>query len=174
MWSRPSTTSRTAAMPAAIGDFPLLFPLVAVSLGMCAESAASTSFDDDKVPLQGSRQAFLGATSMCLNPFMNQHSHLLVAVAVAAADASPCGPQLAPTRFRLHVLSLLRLPPARLRHAPTPSSPAPAPVRSVRLCSPRSSREPPALRLDPRHSRQLRRVMPSALRPLTGPFAPSR
>ena len=41
---------------------------------------------------------------------MNQHTHLLVAVAVAAAaDASPCGPQLAPTRFRLHVLSLLRL-----------------------------------------------------------------
>jgi hypothetical protein len=110
----------------------------------------------------------------CLNPILNQHSHLLVAVAVAAADASPCGPQLAPTRFRLHVLSLLRLPPARLRHAPTPSSPAPAPVRSVRLCSPRSSREPPASRLDPRHSRQLRRVIPSALRPLTGPFAPSR
>ena len=41
---------------------------------------------------------------------MNQHTHLLVAVAVAAAaDATPCGPQLAPTRFRLHVLSLLRL-----------------------------------------------------------------
>jgi len=122
----------------------------------------------------GTRGRNCVADGSCLNPFMNQHSHFLVAVAVAAADASPCGPQLAPTRFRLHVLSLLRLPPARLRHAPTTSSPAPAPVRSVRLCSPRSSREPPALRLDPRHSRQLRRVMPSALRPLTGPFAPSR
>ena len=28
-------------------------------------------------------------------PFMNQHTHLLAAVVVAAADASPCGPQLA-------------------------------------------------------------------------------
>ena len=27
-------------------------------------------------------------------PFMNQHTHLLAAVVVAAADASPCGPQL--------------------------------------------------------------------------------
>ncbi|KOO31651.1 hypothetical protein Ctob_011420, partial [Chrysochromulina tobinii] len=62
-WPCPSTTSRTAAMPTAIGGFPLLFPLVAVSLGMCAESATWTPFDRDKMPLCGSRQPFLGATS---------------------------------------------------------------------------------------------------------------
>jgi hypothetical protein len=108
-------------------------------------------------------------------PFMNQHTHLLAAVVVAAADASPCGPQLALHASAPHVLSLLRQPPARLCLAPTPSSPAPAPVRSVRLCSPQSSREPPAFRLDPRLSRRLRRrAMPSAHRSLTGPFAPSR
>jgi hypothetical protein len=50
-------------MPAAIEGFPLIYPLVAVSLGMCAESATSTPFDGDKVLLRGSRQPFLGATS---------------------------------------------------------------------------------------------------------------
>ena len=48
-WPRPFTTIRTAAMPAAIEGFPLIYPLVAVSLGMCAESATSTPFDGDKV-----------------------------------------------------------------------------------------------------------------------------
>ena len=50
-------------MRAAIGGFPLLFPLVAVSLGTCAESATWTPFDRDKMPLCGTRQPFLGATS---------------------------------------------------------------------------------------------------------------
>ena len=50
-------------MPAAIEGFPLIYPLVAVSLGMCAESATSTPFDKDKVLLRASRQSFLGATS---------------------------------------------------------------------------------------------------------------
>ena len=62
-WPRPSTTVQTAAMPAAIDGFRLICPLVAFSLGMCAESATSTPFDGDKVLLRGSRQPFLGATS---------------------------------------------------------------------------------------------------------------
>ena len=62
-WSRPSTTICTSAMHAAIGGFPLLFKLGAVSLGAFAESATSTPFDGDKVPLRGTRQPILGATS---------------------------------------------------------------------------------------------------------------
>ncbi|KOO29030.1 hypothetical protein Ctob_006381 [Chrysochromulina tobinii] len=63
-WPRPySTTVWTAAMPAAIEGFPFIYPLVAVSLGMCTESATSTPFNGDKVPLRASRQSFLGATS---------------------------------------------------------------------------------------------------------------
>ena len=50
-------------MPAAIGGFPLFFPLVAVSLGTCAESAASTRYDGDQVSLRGTRQPFLDAIS---------------------------------------------------------------------------------------------------------------
>eukprot|EP00900_Chrysochromulina_parva_P024727 jgi/Chrpa1/6889/Chrysochromulina_OHIO_Genome00002168-RA len=46
-WPHPSTAVQTAAMPAAIDGFRLICPLVAFSLGMCAESATSTPFDGD-------------------------------------------------------------------------------------------------------------------------------
>ncbi len=50
-------------MPAACQGFPLFYPLIVVSLDMCAESATSTPFDKDKVLLRASRQSFLDATS---------------------------------------------------------------------------------------------------------------
>ena len=52
-------------------------------------------------------------------PFTNRHTHLLAAVAVAAADASPCGPQLAP-----HASACMPVPAANATGPPVPRTDA--------------------------------------------------
>ena len=136
----PKSTSALAAFAASNGEpLPCSQPRLCVAFGTQLPAdpgepkIRSTAFNRSR---QAATDASTGSWAAALaaarhtwaelrcrlqlsEPFMNQHTHLLAAVVVAEADASPCGPQLA-----LHASAACPVPAATATGPPVPRTDA--------------------------------------------------